>query len=192
MDTQTWLVVGLGNPGEQYERTRHNIGYLVVDELSTRLGVNLTRHRRSNADTADTLVDGRRIVLMKSRSFMNESGGPVSGVAKYASVLVTNIIVVQDELDIPFGSIRIKTGGGDGGHNGVKSVKKSMNSGDFFRVRVGVGRPPGRQEAADYVLKSFSSTERKELPFVVQAGADAVVSLISDGLATAQNRFHTE
>lgn len=192
MDRPTWVVVGLGNPGPEYARTRHNIGYRVVDELATQMRVNLTRHRRSNADTADTLVESGRIILMKSRTFMNESGGPVSGVVKYANVAPTNIVVIHDELDIPFGVIRIKAGGGDGGHNGIKSIKKSLGSGDFYRVRVGIGRPPGRQDPADFVLKPFNSSERVEVDAVIASAADAVLVLISEGLATAQNRFHSQ
>lgn len=192
MQNQAWLIAGLGNPGKEYAATRHNVGYLVIDELAERLQVQLSRHRRSNADTADTLVDGRRLILLKSRTYMNESGGPVSGVAAYGDIVPTNIIVVHDELDLPFGTIRIKSGGGDGGHNGVKSVKKSLKVGDFYRVRIGIGRPPGRQDPADYVLKPFRGVEREELPGVVSEAADAVMVLISQGVAIAQNRFHSE
>ena len=187
-----WLVVGLGNPGKEYAATRHNVGYLVVDELAGRLGAGLKKHSRAHADTADARLGDQRVVLFRSRSYMNESGGPVKAAADYAKVTVDRIIVVQDELDIPFGTIRLKAGGGDGGHNGVRAIEKAMGSGDFTRVRVGIDRPPGRQDPADYVLRAFTSVERRELPTVVSVAADAVESLITDGLAAAQNRYHSE
>ena len=174
-----WLVVGLGNPGKEYAATRHNVGYLVVDELASRFGVGLKKHGRAHADTADARLGDERVVLLRSRSYMNESGGPVKSAADYAKVSVDR-------------TIRLKAGGGDGGHNGIRSIKKSMGSGDFTRVRVGIDRPPGRQDPADYVLRSFSSVERRELPSVVSVAADAVEALITDGLAAAQNRFHSE
>lgn len=186
-----WLVVGLGNPGKEYAATRHNIGYLVVDELAARLGISLAKHRRAHADTADGRLGDERVTLLRSRSYMNESGGPVKAAADYAEVPIDHVIVVQDELDIPFGAIRLKAGGGDGGHNGIRSIKKAMNTGDFTRVRVGIDRPPGRQDPADYVLRSFSSVERRELPTVVSAAADAVEALITDGLAAAQNQHNS-
>lgn len=188
----TWLVVGLGNPGKEYATTRHNIGYLVIDELAARVSSSFAKHRRAHADAADGRIGAERIELLKSRSYMNESGGPVKAAADYAKVTIDRIIVVQDELDIPFGSIRIKVGGGDGGHNGVKSIKKSFGSGDFTRVRVGIDRPPGRQDPADYVLRSFSSNERRELAQVIANAADAVEAVISDGIAAAQNKYHSE
>lgn len=188
----TWLVVGLGNPGKEYAATRHNVGYLVIDELASRISASFAKHRRAHADSADGRLDGERLELLKSRSYMNESGGPVKAAADYAKVTIDRIIVVQDELDIPFGSIRIKVGGGDGGHNGVKSIKKSFGSGDFTRVRVGIDRPPGRQDPADYVLRGFSSNERRDLPSVIATAADAVEAVITDGIAAAQNKYHSE
>ncbi len=187
----TWLVVGLGNPGKEYAATRHNIGYVVVEELASRFGTGFAKHRRAHADAADGRLDGERIELLRSRSYMNESGGPVKAAADYAKVPIDRIIVVQDELDIPFGAIRIKVGGGDGGHNGIRSIKKAFGSGDFTRVRIGIDRPPGRQDPADYVLRQFSSNDRRELPNVVTAAADAVEAVITDGIAAAQNRYHS-
>lgn len=187
----TWLIVGLGNPGKEYAATRHNIGYLVVDELAARMSAAFAKHRRAHADVADGRLGAERLELLKSRTYMNESGGPVKAAADYAKVTVDRVIVVQDELDIPFGSIRIKVGGGDGGHNGVKSIKKSLGSGDFTRVRVGIDRPPGRQDPADYVLRGFNAVDRRELPNVIATAADAVEVVITDGIAAAQNHYHS-
>lgn len=193
MDPQSpWLIAGLGNPGKEYANTRHNVGYLVLDLLAERMGEKLAKHRRAHADAAQGRLDGTRVVLVRSRSYMNESGAAIRAAADYSSIPLTNIVVVHDELDIEFGAIKIKVGGGDGGHNGIKSTKKSLASGDFFRVRVGIGRPPGRQDAADYVLRSFGASERKELPLVIDSAADAVEVIISEGLAVAQNRYHSK
>jgi len=189
---QPWLVVGLGNPGAQYASTRHNVGYLVVDELAARIGVRLGRHKRAHADSADGRLAGLRVTLLKSRSYMNESGGPVKAAADYARIPAERIVVIHDEIDIPFGSLRLKLGGGTGGHNGVKSTQQSLGTADFYRVRIGVGRPPGRQDAADYVLRGFSATERKDLPWLVDHAADAVEMLLLDGLPVAQLKYHSE
>jgi len=187
-----WLIAGLGNPGKEYAATRHNIGYMVLDLLAERMGERFTKHRRAHADTAEGRLDGVRVVLVRSRTYMNESGAAIRAAADYSSIPLSNIIVIHDELDIDFDAIKIKVGGGDGGHNGIKSTKKSLASGDFFRVRVGIGRPPGRQDPADYVLRSFSSSERKELPSVVDSAADAVEAIVTEGLAVAQNRYHSK
>lgn len=191
MPESDWLVVGLGNPGPEYENTRHNVGYLVVDLLAERMGVKLKRHRRANADAAEGRIAEHNVTLLKSRSYMNESGGPVKAAAQYGKIATTSIIVVQDELEFPFGTIRLKFGGGDGGHNGIKSLRKSFASGDFYRVRVGIGRPPGQMDPSSYVLKDFSATQRKELPLIVETAADAVEAIIVDTLPIAQNRFHS-
>ncbi len=188
----TWLVVGLGNPGKEYASTRHNVGYLVLDELAERMSASFGKHRRAHADVADGRISDARVELLRSRTYMNESGGPVKAAADYAKVDIDRIIVVQDELDIPFGAIRIKVGGGDGGHNGVKSIKQSFGSGDFTRVRVGIDHPPGRQDPADYVLRPFRSVDRGDLPNVVARAADAVEAVITDGIAAAQNHYHSE
>jgi len=192
----TWLVVGLGNPGAEYARTRHNVGQVVLDELAARAGSSFKRHR-SQARVAEVRLGtlpggapGPRAVLAAPSSYMNVSGGPVAGLAKYFGVEVDHLVVVHDELDVDFGVVRLKRGGGEGGHNGLRSISQSLGSKDYTRVRVGVGRPPGRQDPADFVLKEFSSTEKKELPFLVPDAADAVELLVTAGLEAAQQRFH--
>lgn len=191
MTDKPWLIVGLGNPGDKYSDTRHNIGYMVVEVLAARMGTKLSRHRRANADAAEGQLNGHRAVLLRSRSYMNESGGPVKAAADYSRISADRIVVVQDEIDIPFGALRTKFGGGDGGHNGLRSIRSSLGTGDFYRVRIGVDRPPGRQDAADYVLRAFKGAERKALPEVIDRAADAVESLIVDGLSVAQNNHNS-
>lgn len=196
-----WLVVGLGNPGSTYAATRHNAGYRVADEIAARAEVAFTAPRGLRAEICSTrLVAGQwggigavaeRVTVMKSRSFMNESGGPVSAVLKRIGGDVAHLIVVHDELDLDLDQLRCKLGGGDNGHNGLKSIRASVGSGEFFRVRVGIGRPPGRMDAADYVLKPFAAAERERLGIVVADAADCVAALIGDGLAAAQNRFNS-
>ena len=192
-----WLVVGLGNPGPEYARTRHNAGFLVVDLLAERIGVRFASHRsRVLAGEGAFGLPGARdrvpVVLAKPRSYMNESGGPVAGVRDFYKVPLERLVVVHDELDLPYGTVRLKRGGGDNGHNGLRSVTRSLGSRDYLRVRFGVGRPPGRQDPADYVLKPFSVAEAKELPFLVDRAADAVEELVESGLEAAQNRFHAD
>ena len=191
--TTTWVVVGLGNPGPQYERTRHNVGYLVVEEMAKRLGAQFARHRRAHADVAEAHAfvgtpDHCRVVLVKSRTYMNESGGPVKAVLDF--VKSEDLIVVHDELDIPLGALRIKNGGGDNGHNGLRSLRKSLGHGEFFRVRCGVGRPVGRQDPADYLLSDFRAPERPEVGVMVQEAADATEYLMRNGLEATQSRFN--
>jgi len=191
-----WLVVGLGNPGTEYAGTRHNAGHLVLDELAGRVRGRFSRHARGRADVVETRlgglagVGGDRAILARPRSYMNESGGPVASLRDYYKVTPDRLIVVHDDLDLPFGALRCKLGGGDGGHNGLKSIRASLGTGDFLRVRVGIGRPPGRMDAADYVLRAFAPGERKELPLVVAEAADAVESLVTDGLEATQNQFN--
>lgn len=188
-----WLVVGLGNPGPKYAGTRHNIGYLVTDELARRLGAGFRRHKNGRSDVVEGRlgVGGPKVVLVRSHTYMNESGGPVSSLAKFYKVLPDHIIAIHDELDIAFSTLRIKLGGGDNGHNGLKSMRSSLGTGDFFRVRAGIGRPPGRQDPADFVLSNYSAAERKELPFQIDSAADAVESLIREGLEATQQRFNS-
>lgn len=195
--TAPWLVVGLGNPGPGYAGNRHNVGHMVVDELARRTSAQLSSHR-SRAHVADvrlgTLpggVPGPRVVLARPSSYMNVSGGPVKALAQYLDVPPDRVVVVHDELDIPFAQVRLKQGGGEGGHNGLRSISQSLGTRDYVRVRVGVGRPPGRMDAADFVLKDFSTVERKELPWLVDAAADAVEMLVQQGLTAAQQRFHS-
>lgn len=184
------LVVGLGNPGPQYERTRHNIGFLVVEALAARERANFSLHKKSGADAVTVRVAGRQVILAKPRSYMNLSGKPVAALARFFSVDPADIVVVHDELDLDFGTLRLKLGGGEGGHNGLRSISQAIGTKDYLRVRVGIGRPPGRMDPADYVLKPFSSVERKELDLNCEEAADAVELLLRVGLEAAQNRLH--
>lgn len=187
----TWIVVGLGNPGPRYEATRHNVGQLVVDELAARRGQAFKSHK-ANARVGETWLrpGAAKLVLAKPNSFMNVSGGPVAGLAGFYGVDPERVIVVHDELDIPFDTIKLKVGGGHGGHNGVRDVAKALGTAEFPRVRVGIGRPPGRQDPADWVLDPFSSSERKDLPILVSDAADAVELLVDEGLLSAQQKWH--
>jgi len=186
----TALVVGLGNPGPKYENTRHNIGFMVADVLAGRVGGKFAAHKRSNADIVQARLDGRQVIIAKPRTYMNLSGGPVAGLAKFFSVDPANIVVIHDELDLDFETIRLKQGGGENGHNGLRSTSSALGTKDYLRVRMGIGRPPGRQDPADYVLKPFSAAERKELAVWCEEGADAVELLLRVGLEGAQNRIH--
>ena len=190
------LVVGLGNPGPTYAATRHNAGFMVVDLLAARLGAKFKAHR-GRADVIEGSLPGPGgasvpVVLAKPKCYMNESGGPVASLRGFFKLAVPQIMIVHDELDLPFGTLRLKQGGGPGGHNGVRSVSTSLGSPDYLRVRLGIGRPPGRQDPAAFVLKPFSAAEARELPLFVDRAADAVEAIIAEGLERAQNRFHTE
>ncbi len=184
-----WLVVGLGNPGPEYAGNRHNIGFMVADLLAGRMGARFKAHKSRN-QVAEGRLAGRRVVLAKPLSFMNLSGGPVTALRDFYKVPVDRLVVVHDELDIDYAALRLKKGGGDNGHNGLKSVTKSLGA-EYFRVRAGVGRPPGRMEVADFVLKDFSSTERKELDWFVDRAADAVEALLAEGLERAQTTYNS-
>jgi peptidyl-tRNA hydrolase, PTH1 family len=189
-----WLIVGLGNPGPAYATTRHNIGAMLIGQLASDAGVKLSRHKRALADTAETHFgfpgDREPIVLCAPLSYMNESGGPVKAAMSFYDVTPDRLVVVHDELDIDFGAIRIKKGGGDGGHNGLKSIRKALGTGDYYRLRLGIGRPPGRQAPADFVLQPFSSPERAELPAFLDRAASAAETLVRRGLEVAQNEFN--
>ncbi|HEU0129625.1 MAG TPA: aminoacyl-tRNA hydrolase [Mycobacteriales bacterium] len=185
------LVVGLGNPGPRYAGNRHNVGFLVLDELARRVGGSFKAHR-GRADVIEARLGERRVVLAKPKSYMNESGGPVASLRDFFKVPPADIVVVHDELDIPFAALRLKLGGGDNGHNGLKSITKSIGSREYHRLRFGIGRPPGRQDPADFVLTDFSTVERRELPFQLDRAADAIEALLAEGLAAAQNRFHAD
>ncbi|AJT40440.1 aminoacyl-tRNA hydrolase [Psychromicrobium lacuslunae] len=190
--SNTWLVVGLGNPGPDYSRTRHNIGFMVVEELAERLHASFRSHK-SRALVAEGRLGmgGPKIVLAKPQTFMNLSGGPTAALAKFFDLGLENLIVVHDEIDIPFDQIKLKIGGGEGGHNGLRDISRTMTSKNYLRVRVGVGRPPGSHgDAASHVLKEFSAVEKKELPFLIHDAADAVEMLITSDLLSAQQRFH--
>ena len=183
------LVVGLGNPGPRYAGTRHNLGVMVVNLLATRMGSQFKVHK-SGADVLEGRLAGRRVVLARPRSYVNVSGGPVTSAARFFKIPPTDIVVVHDELDLAFGVLKLKRGGGEGGHNGLRSISTSLGTRDYLRVRVGVGRPPGRMDPADHLLRDFSALERRELPLVVDRAADAVENLLAAGLIAAQNRFH--
>jgi len=188
---ETWVVVGLGNPGLRYENTRHNVGQMVVAELAARRSETLRAHK-ANARVAETWLrpGGAKMVLATPNSYMNVSGGPVSQLARFYGVEPDHIVLVHDELDIPFDTIKLKTGGGHGGHNGIRDVAKALGTPDFPRVRVGIGRPPGRQDPADWVLDPFSGTERAALPVLIADAADAVELLVGEGLLAAQQKHH--
>ena len=191
MSEDAWLVVGLGNPGPGYAGNRHNVGYMVLDLLAERMGAKFKAHKKSRAEVVEGRLAGARVVLAKPRTYMNDSGGPVAGLLDYYSVPVDRLVVVHDELDLPYGGLRLKLGGGDNGHNGLKSVRRSLGSGEFHRVRFGIGRPPGRMDAAAFVLRDFGTAERKDLDLEVDRTADAVEALVSQGLERAQNTFNT-
>jgi PTH1 family peptidyl-tRNA hydrolase len=187
-----WLVVGLGNPGPEYERTRHNVGVMAVEALAERWGGRLKSDRYTRCEVFDSRWQGERVVLARGRSYMNDSGGPVRALADHFHVPVERTIVVHDELDIPFGALRVKQGGGDGGHNGLRSIRRVLGSGETVRIRIGIGRPPGRQDPAEYVLKGFNSAQRDDLPVLIDKADDAIECVIADGVAVAQNRFNSE
>jgi len=204
MSDGAWLVVGLGNPGPQYAQNRHNVGQMVLDELARRTGASFGARsggalsRRPQAQVAEVRlgvlpggVPGPRVVLAKPTTYMNVSGGPVAALARYHDVPAERIVLVHDELDIPFADVRLKRGGGEGGHNGLRDTSKALGTQDYIRVRVGIGRPPGRMDAADYVLHDFAKAEQKDLPWLVDRAADAVEAVVTEGLERAQLRFHT-
>ncbi|CAO5181039.1 peptidyl-tRNA hydrolase [Frankia sp. AiPs1] len=188
-DDGLWLVVGLGNPGPDYAGNRHNAGFMAVDLLAERAGARLKSHR-SRADVAEVRLAGSRAVLARPLSFMNLSGGPLAAMRSFYKIEIDRIIVVHDELDIPFGTVRLKRGGGDNGHNGLRSISSALGTRDYLRVRVGIGRPPGRMDPAAFVLRDFGAAERRELPLLVEHAADSVEMLITDGLELTQNRYH--
>ncbi len=191
----TWLVVGLGNPGPTYAATRHNIGYMVADVLAARMGgtgktLGWKKHTSGRADVVEGRLAGERVVLGRARSYMNESGGPVSTLSKFYGVEPDHVIAIHDELDIDFGMLRIKFGGGDNGHNGLKSIRSSLGTGSYHRVRIGIGRPPESRSAADFVLQRFSAAERRDLPGVADTAANAVESLLLRGLTMTQSDYN--
>ncbi|WP_130012852.1 aminoacyl-tRNA hydrolase [Serinicoccus sediminis] len=197
MSEAPWLVVGLGNPGSRYAGNRHNVGAMVVEELARQAGTSLRQHKAGRAwaaevrlGTAPGGLPGPRAVLARPMTYMNVSGGPVSGLATFYKVPTERVVVVHDELDIEPGQVRLKRGGGEGGHNGLRSISQSLGSKDYLRVRLGIGRPPGRQDPADWVLSDFPARDRVETELLVGDGADAVVDLAQLGLEATQQRFH--
>jgi PTH1 family peptidyl-tRNA hydrolase len=191
MSEERWIVAGLGNPGPEYSGNRHNAGHMVADLLAERMGARFKAHRSRN-DIAEGRLAGVPVTLAKPRTYMNLSGGPVAALSAFYKVPPGRIVVVHDELDIPFGSVRLKFDGGDNGHNGLRSVTQALGTNAYYRVRFGIGRPPGRMDAATFVLRDFPAGQRKELPLVIDRCADAVETLLSKGLAAAQNTFHAD
>lgn len=190
-----WLVVGLGNPGPQYAATRHNIGVMAAERLVDSMSGRLSAHRRCHAEVYEGRLGplghgASRVVVARSRGFMNESGGPIACLRDFFKVPLEQVVVLHDELDLPLGGLRIKQGGGDNGHNGLRSLRRSLGSGDFHRVRLGIGRPPGRQDPADFVLRPFAGSERTEVDLLCAEAVDAVEVLVREGLPAAQNRFN--
>jgi PTH1 family peptidyl-tRNA hydrolase len=187
----SWLVVGLGNPGPGYAGHRHNVGQMALSELAHRVSATFKSHK-ANATVAEARLSpgGPKLILAKPNSFMNLSGGPVAALLRFYDLDASRLIVLHDELDIPFDTIRLKSGGGHGGHNGIRDIAAAIGTPDFVRVRIGIGRPPGRQDAADFVLKPFSGAEREVLPSLLSDAADATELVITDGLLAAQTRFH--
>ena len=183
------LVVGLGNPGPGYAGNRHNVGFMVVDELARRVGGRFTAHK-AGADVLETRLAGRRVVLARPRSFMNVSGPAVAGTARYFKIPPTDVVIVHDDLDLDHGVVRLKRGGGEGGHNGLRSISACLGTRDYLRVRFGIGRPPGRMDPADFVLRDFSAVQRRDLDLQVDRCADAVEQLLAQGLSATQNQLH--
>jgi PTH1 family peptidyl-tRNA hydrolase len=190
LSNNAFLVVGLGNPGPGYAGNRHNVGQMVLDVLAKRQGANFKSHK-ANAAVAETKLGQSRMILAKPLSYMNTSGGPVANLAKFFDIAPENVIVIHDELDIAADEVRIKFSGGHAGHNGLRDIISALNTNDFVRVRVGIGRPPGQMETADFVLKDFSSTDKKSLPVTLEIAADAVEAVITKGLTAAQQEFHS-
>ena len=197
-DDAPWLVVGLGNPGREYAGHRHNVGFLVADLLASRLGAKFGRSKRAHAEVAEgrlansrgQIGGGPKLILAKPLTYMNLSGAPVSQLIQFFKVPVDNVLAVHDELDLPYGQVRAKRGGGEGGHNGLRSMSKSLGTKEYARVRFGIGRPPGRQDPADFVLSDFTAAERKELEFLVDRAADVAEAVVLEGVEWAQNKYH--
>lgn len=191
MADDRWIIAGLGNPGPEYASTRHNAGQMVLALLAERIGARFKAHR-SRCDIAEGRLGDQPVTLARPLSYMNLSGPPVAALAAFYKTPPQRLVVIHDELDIPFGTLRLKLGGGDNGHNGLRSISQSLGTRDYYRVRFGIGRPPGRMDAASFVLKDFTAAERKELPWAIDRAADATEDLIARGLTETQNRYHTD
>lgn len=188
--SDTWLVVGLGNPGPGYSRNRHNIGFMVVEELASRLDATFKTHKsKALVATGRLAMGGHKLILAKPTVFMNLSGGPTAALAKFYNLQPERVLVIHDEIELPFDTVKLKHGCGEGGHNGLRDISKALGTKDYYRVRAGVGRPPGRADAASHVLRDFSTVENKTLPFLIDGAADAVDALVAEGFAQAQRRF---
>ena len=216
MPNDLYLIVGLGNPGAQYAATRHNIGQLVLDLLAARCGATFKRHQRANAAVAEVRLPssgggvpgaatptgkgamapspllGPRVILAKPLTYMNTSGGPVATLSSYYDIPPERVIAVHDDVDLPFDTVKLKLGGGEGGHNGLRSISQSLGTKDYLRVRMGVGRPPGRQDTADFVLSRFNAAEVAAMPIFIDDGADACSMLVTEGLIPAQQKYHAK
>lgn len=193
MSNSPYLIVGLGNPGAGYSANRHNVGQMALEVLASRLGATFKAHK-SNAQVVEARlgVGGPKVILAKSNGYMNTSGGPVSSLMKFFDVPIANLIVLHDELDIAAASIRVKQGGGHAGHNGLRDIIAACGSNDFARVRIGIGRPPGQMDTADFVLKDFSSTEKKALPVTLEIAADAAEAIVLEGVLKAQAKYNVK
>jgi PTH1 family peptidyl-tRNA hydrolase len=188
--SEAWLIAGLGNPGPEYQGTRHNIGFAAIEQLARRISVSAKRHKRANALVAEGHISAMRVVLAQPLDFMNRSGGAIKALMSFYDVPIDRLVVAHDDLDLPFDVLRVKFGGGDGGHNGLRSIRSACGSGDYTRIRLGIGRPPGRQDPADFVLKPFPKDQREMLPGFLDRADDAMISVIEHGLAWTQNRFN--
>ena len=191
MADDRWIIAGLGNPGPEYANTRHNAGQMVLTLLADRIGARFKAHR-SRCDIAEGRLGNQPVTLARPLSYMNLSGPPIAALAGFYKVPPERLVVIHDELDIPYGTLRLKLGGGDNGHNGLRSISQALGTRDYYRVRFGIGRPPGRMDAASFVLKDFTTAERKDLPWAIDRAADATEDLLARGLAEAQNRYHAD
>jgi len=187
--SQQYLIIGLGNPGREYRTNRHNIGFMLVDRLAGRLGVTFSR-LESKALVTKAEYSGRRIVLAKPQTFMNLSGQAVVSLARFYKIPLENLLVAYDEIDLPFGTIRLRPGGGSAGHNGMASIIERLGTQDYPRMRLGIGRPPGHMDAAAYVLQDFSRADEEALPVFLDCAVDAVLVFIGQGLMAAMNQYN--
>ena len=185
-----WLLVGLGNPGSEYAGHRHNVGFLVLDVLAAEVGGSFRRHKRARAEVVEGRLSGQRVVLAKPTTYMNDSGHAVASLLEFYSLPTHQLLAVHDELDLPYGHLRMKFGGGDNGHNGLRSIRRSVGTGEYYRARFGIGRPPGQMDPAAFVLRNFGTAERTDLATHVERAADAVTLLLSGGLAAAQQQYN--
>ena len=189
--SETWLIAGLGNPGPGYSSHRHNVGQMALATLADRIGATFKSHKTNSAVAEGWVAPGgAKLVLAKPNTYMNLSGGPVAALLKFYKLDASRLVVLHDELDLPFDTVRLKSGGGHGGHNGLRDITAAIGTADFARVRIGIGRPPGRQDPADFVLAPFSGAERDILPNLLSDAADATEQLVTEGLLAAQQRFH--
>ncbi len=191
MSTDTFLLIGLGNPGREYRDNRHNFGFMLIDRLCVRLGARGMK-LQSKAIVTDAIYEDRKLILAKPQTYMNLSGHSIQGLANFYKLPLEKLLVAHDDLDIPFGSIRVRPGGGPGGQKGVASAIERLGTQDFARLRLGIGRPPGRMDPADYVLQDFSRSEMKDVSDVLDRAADAALSFVTDGLEKTMNRFNGE